>query len=160
MTYDMYRYIFIISTGLCILMAIVSILIFILMKIPSVIGDLSGSTAKKAIADIRRKNEAVSEANSQRIKRTEKIDIEEKNVFTQKIQGLNETTILSPNETTILSSNETTILNPNETTLLNPENITVLQNNKNQLTKTKSNVKKGSIQIIDEIIFVNSDEII
>ena len=49
MTYDIYRYIFIGGAVLAGLMLVLSIVLFIVLKIPSVIGDLSGSTAKKAI---------------------------------------------------------------------------------------------------------------
>lgn len=53
MTYDTYRYIFMIGLALCIFMLLVSVLLFFLLKIPSVIGYLSGATARKAIRNIR-----------------------------------------------------------------------------------------------------------
>lgn len=57
MTYDVYRYIFIIAAILCGVMFLVSIILFFALKIPKVIGDLTGYTAKKAIKNIRDQNE-------------------------------------------------------------------------------------------------------
>ena len=57
MTYDTYRYIFYGGAGLALLFLVVSDILFFVLKIPSVIGDLSGSTAKKAIENIRKQNE-------------------------------------------------------------------------------------------------------
>lgn len=57
MTYDVYRYIFLGGAGLAALCLILSIVLFFVLRIPSVIGDLTGSTAKKAIESIRSQNE-------------------------------------------------------------------------------------------------------
>ena len=57
MSYDIYRYIFLISAGLAVLCLILSVILFFVLKIPRVIGDLTGSTAKKAIESIRNQNE-------------------------------------------------------------------------------------------------------
>lgn len=80
MTYDIYRYIFIVAAILCGVMFIVSVLIFIFLKIPKVISDLTGATARKAIKNIRQQNEAsgdkaykVSAFNEARGKLTDKI---------------------------------------------------------------------------------------
>ena len=80
MTYDVYRYIFIGGAILAGLMLVLSIILFIVLHIPSVIGDLSGSTAKKAIEDIINKNESTgkktyksSRVNKERGKITEKM---------------------------------------------------------------------------------------
>ena len=53
MSYEVLRNIFIGAAALSGLMLIVSVLLFIILKIPSVIGDLTGITAKKAIENIR-----------------------------------------------------------------------------------------------------------
>ena len=58
MSYEVYRYIFIGAAILCGAMLITSILLFILLKIPKVIGDLTGRTARKAIENIRNQNES------------------------------------------------------------------------------------------------------
>ena len=54
MTYEMYRMIFQIAGGLSIGLLVVSVILFFVLKIPRVIGDLSGRTARKAIEDIRK----------------------------------------------------------------------------------------------------------
>ncbi len=139
MTYDSYRYIFIIAAILCGIMLIVSVLVFIFLKIPKVISDLSGATARKAIKKIREQNEAtgdkgykVSAFNEARGKITDKISpsgkvnhqhqgqmagINTTKISTQKLQEENateQTTVLDVrNETTVLDnegSGETTVL--------------------------------------------------
>lgn len=57
MTYEAYRYIFIIGAVLSAVMLLTSVLLFFLLKIPRVVGDLSGATARRAIKDIRNQNE-------------------------------------------------------------------------------------------------------
>ena len=57
---SIYRVIFVVALVLAILCLIASVLIFFLLKIKDVIGDLSGATAKKAIEDIRSGNAPAS----------------------------------------------------------------------------------------------------
>lgn len=139
MSYEIYRYIFIGAAILCGAMLITSILLFILLKIPKVIGDLTGRTARKAIENIRNQNESSGDktyrsslVNQERGKLTDKIspsgrlmknptDLLGGAMATEKIgtQQLvsDETAVLdSGNETTVLTSelsgaNETTVLN-------------------------------------------------
>lgn len=80
MTYDIYRYIFFGGAGLAVLSLIIAIILFFVLKIPSVIGDLTGSTARKAIENIRNQNESSgdktyksSAVNRERGKLTDKI---------------------------------------------------------------------------------------
>lgn len=80
MTYEIYRYVFIGAAVLCGIMAVVTILLFFFMKIPRVIGDLSGRTARKAIEEIRQQNESTgdktyksSPVNRERGKLTDRI---------------------------------------------------------------------------------------
>ena len=61
MTYDWYRYINIIFAILCVIMLIVTVFLFYKLKIRKVIGDITGSTARKAINDIREQSSKVSE---------------------------------------------------------------------------------------------------
>lgn len=65
MTYEMYRSVFLISLIACGVMAVVSVLLFFVLQIPKVVGDLSGSTAKKAIQDIRKQTEGGGERRYQ-----------------------------------------------------------------------------------------------
>ncbi len=80
MTYEIYRAIFIGGLIFSIIMFLVSAVLFFVLKIPKVIGDLSGSTAKKAIQQIREQNEQTgvktyksSPVNRQRGRLTDKI---------------------------------------------------------------------------------------
>ena len=56
MTYEIYRYIFFGGAALAGIMLIVAVLLFIFLHIPTVIGDLTGSNARKAIEEIRNQN--------------------------------------------------------------------------------------------------------
>ena len=56
MTYEVYHWIFIGGAILAGLMLALAAVLFFYLQIPRVIGDLTGSTAKKAIEDIRQQN--------------------------------------------------------------------------------------------------------
>ncbi len=56
MTYEIYHWIFIGGAILAGLMLALTVLLFFRYRIPRVIGDLTGSTARKAIEDIRQQN--------------------------------------------------------------------------------------------------------
>ena len=157
MTYDVYMYIFYGGAILAAVMFIVSLVLFFVLKIPAVIGDLSGATAKKAIENIRNQNEESGEkaykssaVNKERGKLTDKISpsgslhhtpsdklgigMKTEKISTQRLDiddTSNETTVLSSgNETTVLSSaNETTVLSNDvgETTVLDGMNTASLQ---------------------------------
>lgn len=139
MTYDVYMMIFEVGRILAILMFVVSLILFFVLKIPAVIGDLSGATARKAIENIRNQNEESGEkaykssaVNKERGKLTDKISpsgslhskpsdklgfgMKTEKISTQRLdsEDAGETTVLSAaNETTVLSSNigETEVLN-------------------------------------------------
>ena len=61
MTYEIYRYIFLGGAILAGIMFAVSVLVFFLLKIPTVIGDLTGANARKAIENIRNQNESTGD---------------------------------------------------------------------------------------------------
>ena len=148
MTYEMYRNVFMICAAAGAVMAFVSVLLFVFLRIPSVIGDLTGITARRGIEQIRsgntkkaKKKDSADKANRRRGRLTDKISpsgrLQEQagqgyGANTEELQALgavDETTLLSSgivNETTLLGFdmvNETTLLNSgmvNETTLLGP----------------------------------------
>lgn len=139
MTYDIYRYIFYGGAALAVIMLIISVVLFFVYKIPSVIGDLTGATAKKAIEDIRNQNESTgnkvyktSQVNRERGKLTDKISPSGSLLRnpTDAIGGAMATEKISTQElppesyeTMVLeASNETTVLEQNaaETTVLTP----------------------------------------
>ena len=133
MTYEIYRYIFLGGAILDVIMFVVSVLVFFFLKIPTVIGDLTGSNARKAIENIRNQNESTgdklyrsSRVNRERGKLTDKISpsgrlikdpshslhgaMGTEKISTQQLHFAEET-----NDTTVLTeeftaANETTVL--------------------------------------------------
>lgn len=137
MTYEVYRYIFLGALIACGVMVVVSAILFFTLRIPRVIGDLTGRTARKAIEDIRKQNEQSgdktyksSAVNLQRGKLTDKITQSGKlikraetpfgtGVITEQLAG--QQNISYSEETTVLDAvSETTVLYPTsgETTVL------------------------------------------
>lgn len=57
MSYEMYRYIFYGALIACGVFFVLAVVLFFTLKIPKVISDLSGRTARKAIEQIRKQNE-------------------------------------------------------------------------------------------------------
>lgn len=183
MTYEVYRYIFIGGAILAAIMFIISVILFIVLKIPSVIGDLSGATARKAIEDIRSQNENTGEktyksslVNRERGKLTDKISqsgnliknpsggiwgaMATEKISTQKLaeEAANETTVLGSNETTVLDGgNETTVLSggAGETTLLD----SMPMMNETTLL-SPSMMPSGIFEIEYEITFIHTEEVI
>lgn len=132
MTYDIYRYIFYGGAVLAIIMFVVSAILFVYLRIPNVIGDLSGANARKAIERIRSQNETSGEkvykpsvVNRERGKITDRISpsgniiqnpsgpfgggMETEKIATQQLveAGSEETTVLSAGETTLLDAQQT-----------------------------------------------------
>lgn len=187
--YEVYRYIFIGGAILAAILFIISVILFFVLKIPSVIGDLSGATARKAIEDIRNQNETTGEkvyksslVNRERGKLTDKISpsgnliknpsggiwgaMTTEKISTQKLSedAANETTVLSSNETTVLGGgNETTVLGGNETTVLNGGETTLLDSmpvmNETSLLSPDM-MPSGIFEIEYEITFIHTTEVI
>ena len=127
MTYEIYRYIFIGALILSVLMFLVSVLLFILLKIPRVVGDLTGRTARKAIENIRNQNESSGDkayrssvVNRERGRLTDKISPSgrlERTPSDQLTSAMPTAKIgardFSSEETTVLGEeNATTVLSP------------------------------------------------
>ena len=172
MTYDIYRYIFFGGAALAGLCLVVAVILFFVLKIPSVIGDLTGSTARKAIENIRNQNESSgdktyksSAVNRERGKLTDKISPTGTLIKnpTDLMGGAMATTKIGTQQLAAEAQQayETTLLEntvSNETTVLNSENsgeTTVLDQNTN-------NVVEGvnSFAIEYEITFIHTDEVI
>ena len=169
MSYEIYRYIFYGGAILAAVMLAVTVLLFFVYKIPTVIGDLTGANARKAIENIRNQNESsgdklykTSQVNRERGKLTDKISpsgslmrdpsgilgggaMATEKISTQELPQVDETSVLESNETTVLSANETTVLDTSgagETTVLVAEDIPAV------------------FQIEYEITFIHTDEVI
>lgn len=156
MTYEVYRYIFMGAAILSGLMLVAAVVLFFVLKIPNVIGDLTGANARKAIADIRNQNEAggtktykPSAVNRERGRVTDKMTPSGRLLRypsggmggghdTAKIgtARLSREAAESANETTVLdNSQETTLLGGGqETTVLFSEETTVLQQDAGETT--------------------------
>ena len=144
MSYEIYHWIFIGAMIMAGLMLALTVFLFFYFQIPRVIGDLTGSNARKAIEDIRQQNtktgvkvHKTSQVNRERGKVTAKMTAAGKVVEqhsggvsamkTGKIstQKLSQEAAQPAAETTILDqpAAETTVLNPprDETMLLTPQ---------------------------------------
>lgn len=166
MTYDIYRYIFIGAAILCGIMFIVSILVFIFLKIPKVISDLTGATARKAIKNIREQNEAsgdkgykVSAFNEARGKLTDKIS-PSGNVVQQyqaQMRGIDTTKISTQELQVEEHANETTVLDntgAGETSVLSE----VMTSGETTVLSEATNDSAFTIEY--EITFIHTNEII
>lgn len=183
MTYETYRYIYMGGLIMAIIMLLLALFLFFYFKIPKVIGDLTGATARKAIENIRNQNESSgdkthgpSDINKERGKLTDKISQSGRLIKgrTDSLGGMFKTAKIgtqqlspdsSSNETTVLSGmNETTILNysdMNETTVLNYEGMnetTVLNNNSMNETQLLTPINVTAFVIEKEITFIHSYE--
>lgn len=183
MSYEIYRYIFIGAAILCGVMLVVSVLLFIFLKIPKVISDLTGATARKAIKNIREQNEKtgdkaykVSAFNLERGKLTDKISMSG-NVIQQARQqmyGMNTSKIATQNlvgqegfeQTTVLeTANETTVLEAmNETTVLEQpagETTVLMEQTVGETSVLNENNPVDNSFVIEfDITYIHSDEVI
>lgn len=161
MTYELYRYIFIGGAILAGIMLVTSVLLFFLLKIPHVLGDLTGRNARKAIENIRNQNESsgdklykTSQVNRERGKLTDKIS-RSGNLIKQpsgslSVGGAMPTEKISTQE---LPPNETTVLDTaNETTVLNAE--------VGESTVLDVNTETSIFQIEYEITYIHTEEVI
>lgn len=166
MTYEIYRYIFIGAAILCGIMFIVSVLIFIFLKIPKVISDLTGATARKAIKNIREQNESSgdkgykpSAVNRARGKLTDKIsqsgNIIQRNQ--EQMRGIDTTKISTQELPVANSANETTVLDntdAGETTVLSGTPSV------SETTVLNETASSSTFAIEYEITFIHTAEII
>lgn len=181
MTYDMYRLIFIVGAIACAVMFGVSVILFITLKIPNVIGDLTGRNAKKAIENIRKQNESsggkaykASAVNLERGRLTDKMtpsgNLQRRGitsgfgVHTEKISTMKLEQQASGGMDTDNESNETMVLEQNysnETTVLSPQNVgetTVLSSNMSQ--NPSETTVLNQFMVLEDITFIHTDEII
>lgn len=164
MSYEIYRYIFIGAAILCGAMIVTSILLFILLKIPKVIGDLTGRTARKAIENIRNQNESSGDktyrsslVNQERGKLTDKISPSGRLIRnpTDLLGGAMATEKIGTQQ---LVSDETAVLDSgNETTVLSGE----LENTGNEITVlTQAEIPSNVFEIEYEITYIHTNEVI
>ena len=186
MSYEIYRYIFLGALIACGVFLAITVTLFFTLKIPKVISDLSGRTARKAIENIRQQNELSGEktyqssaVNKERGKLTDKISksgrlvpreatpfgtgvITEK-ISTQKLDTAGETDVLyTADETSVLSApaDETTVLSApaDETTVLSaPAGETAVLSATQQPPAEQTG---GAFTVEYEITFIHTNEVI
>lgn len=153
---------------------VLAILFFILFRIPSVIGDLSGRTARKSIAKMRVANEKTgvksykeSKTNVERGKLTGTMPdsgkLNTKN--SAPVNGQPETGLLADNkaeglesEATGVLDEETGMLESETTGLLVDENATAPLDTPAQKPVVRSGGKK--IVMLEEVMFIHTEEVI
>lgn len=185
MTSADYTIICYVAAAFCVVLLLISVLIFVKLNIVGVIGDLSGSNARKGIENIRKQNREIgnkayktSHINKERGKLTDKITISGKLksageridvcVGTEKFHAreiadgvlVDSTSVLEAQETVVLSENHL-----NETSVLADGvfyETTVLtdyaDNTVNKITENQVKRTNFGIIIEEEIVFVHSDE--
>lgn len=183
MGYDEFITVFYVALALCIIMFVVSVVLFFKLRIIAVIGDLTGTTAKKEIESMREQNRTSgnkahkpSPVNQARGKLTDKMTPSGKlksrssnliiSTGTGKIQTaelISETTVLSDDtsaETTVLeTANETTVLScaPETTVLVSGEEKAA--ESVASVTAKKLAIKASDVfEIEDDIIFTHTSE--
>ncbi len=168
MTYEIYRYIFMGGAILAGIMLVVSVLVFILLKIPTVIGDLTGVNARKAIENIRSQNEnsgnktyQTSAVNRERGKLTDKISPSGRLIRTPSgsLHGAMATTKLDTEEL-LQSARETTLLTEKAASI-NPETTVLVQEGQaNETTVLNEQPVSNEFVIEYEITYIHTDEVI
>lgn len=180
MGYDEFITLFYVAMAICLVMFVVSVVLFFKLRIIAVIGDLSGSTAKKAIETMRERNQASgvkahkpSHVNQARGKVTDKMSASGRvkemsakliiNTGTSKIHTAeligNETTVLADSqETTVLAQETTVLADSQETTVLAYEGAEVLSSNSDNLPKNVSVNVSDVFDVEDDIVFTHTNE--
>lgn len=151
---------------------LLAIFFFFFFKIPTAIGDLSGKTARKSIAKMRAANEKTgvkvykeSKTNAERGKLTGTIpDLGKVNKNDPENNEKPETGLLKENKAVSIESVETGVLSEKNTALLDEEETVLLVNNQTATSKSPApSIKRTDgkkLKMIEEIIFVHTDEVI
>lgn len=133
-----------------------------------IVGDLSGRTARKSIANIRTKNEKTggkvyrsSSTNKERPPLTSRmspaVEIKKETTTTTK-QQYAETGILAENQAESLDEEGTTILKPENQEPSQGDETTILEECNSRFNQMAA--VQGEIQMIEEIILIHTDEVI
>lgn len=171
-----------ISFIIAIVFALIALITWFLFKILSVIGDLSGRTAKKSIENMRKYNESsgdnsykLSQANNNRVKLTDTMEQDNKKKHNSK-EVHYETGLLDENKAKQYDTEETGILLDNEETamlvddegtgvLMDDEVTSLLMSDESTSRLTEGNEKyrleEKNIEpvMIEEVIYIHTDEV-
>jgi len=148
--------------GVCLVLAI---FFWVFFKIPTVIGDLSGRTARRSIAKMRVANEKTgaksykeSKINAERGKLTGTIPDSGKKKKNITDDGKTETGLLSENKVDGYESEATGILESETTGLLIDEDATAPLKDIVHNQPARTGGKK--LKMIEEVMFIHTDEVI
>lgn len=157
--------------GVCL---VVSVFFWFFFKIPTVIGDLSGRTARKSIAKMRAANEKngtktykTSKTNAERGKLTDTMPNMSKSKNKKEVDNNSkpETGLLAENradgpesEVTGMLDKGTEILDYDATGLLIDENATVSLDTPAQ--KSTARIDGIKLEIIEDVMMIHTDEVI
>ncbi len=135
---------------------VVTIILFFTLRIPATFGYLTGITRKKAINDIRKKNEGSGQTSDRLLP-----DGRVRRSVTAKIGGVDITSKIQTSKVKQKSTEETTLLNSGteETTLLQSRQgeTVLLDNGEDKTIILYSNPENRSFEIIKDITFVHSN---
>lgn len=150
--------------GVCLVLAV---FFWFFFRIPTVIGDLTGRTARKSIAKMRAANEKTgaksykeSKINSERGRLTGTMPDSEKLSKKKKSEDNErpETGLLADNKAETIDSEETGMLYSETTGLLIDENATAPLDLSVQHTVKRTGGKK--LVMLDEVMLIHTDEVI
>lgn len=154
---------------------ILAVFFWFLFKIPSVISDLSGRTAKKSIEKLRRRNEQtgskgyrVSQTNAERGKLTSKESATISGANKKKRENLRpETGMLQENQENGYTTNETTSMTGDMTERLDngmhgvydPEEATAPLKEVSMKERSADQLT-GNFVMLEEVLIIHTDEVI
>ena len=145
------------GAAVCLVMAII---FFVYFKIPSVIGDLSGRTARKSIEQMR----VMNEKSGKKVYKPDKVNLERGKLTATmhgagKVSDRPETGVLDENAVGIIQIDETMILHDrDETGILEEENETTQLDGKRETVPESSGGIR--IELLEEVMLVHTDEVI
>ena len=157
-----------IAAGVCLVLAV---LFWFLFKIPVIVGDLSGRTARKSIAKMRQSNEKSghksyrsSATNVARGKVTDTMPRTEKKKPAAPVVKQNAPVDARP-ETGLLDENRVHVASGEETAPLNDDGTTALlveENETAMLGETPSVARTGGkkLTMINQVMLIHTDEVI
>ena len=180
---ETFNLISIISFIVALIFTILAVVLWFAFKIPSVIGDLSGRTAKKSIENLHKHNDnpasiiyKPSSTNSSRSKLTDTMEQDKKKPDSKETHY--ETGLLNDNKVEQYEGEETGILLDDEATgMLSDDNVTELlideeetgiltdENSKEVFEDDRKEEdlrkrKDSKLTMIDETIYIHTDEVI
>lgn len=154
-----------ISFTVAVVFFLLSVFLCFLFKIPTVISDLTGRTARKSIAKMRSANEKTgakpyreSRINAERGKLTATMHQPRQVPTARQIQAdLPETGMFYENQAKSLESSATDLLNQNTTALLNGQSEPASLSSS---AATKMPPARAEMRMLDEVLLVHTDEVI